>query len=350
MTALYWIMNKGEWKQFVHHRVNEILRLTNKEEWGHCSGVENPADIGSRSCMGSQLVKNKLWWEGPDWLRKTSDGWPKFEANEKTSTVIEEQKRSAVMLVKVTQPRGIISSILDIKVFGTAERLFRVTAWILRFISNIKVKVKKGKHCRSTSDLNVVELEEAERVWVKEAQAVLKRSERYGQMRNSLGIEEEEGILRCEGRFYGSPDATHLKQLSIFTFFIFTFFIFTFFGFTFFGFIFFGFTFFGFTFFGFTFFSFTFFGFIFFGFTFFGFTFFGFTFFGFTFFGFAFFGFTFFGFTFFGFTFFGFTFFGFTFFGFTFFGFTFFWFYIFWFHIFRYYTEEVGLLLAKHHE
>ena len=107
------------------------------------------------------------------------------------------------MLVEVTQPKG-ISSIPDIKAFGTAERLFRVTAWILRFISNIKAKVKKGKHCKSTSDLNVVELEEAERVWVKEAQAVLKRNEQYGQMRNSLGIEEEEGILRCKGRFRNS--------------------------------------------------------------------------------------------------------------------------------------------------
>ena len=129
MTALYWIMNKGKWKQFVHRRVNEILRLTNKEEWGHCPGVENPADIGSRSCMGSQLVKNKLWWKGPDWLRKTVDDWPKFEAS-LTSTVIEEQKRSAVMLVEVTQPKG-ISSILNIKAFGTAEHLFSVTAWNL---------------------------------------------------------------------------------------------------------------------------------------------------------------------------------------------------------------------------
>ena len=37
-TALYWIRNKGEWKPFVRHRVNEILRLTNKAEWGHCPG------------------------------------------------------------------------------------------------------------------------------------------------------------------------------------------------------------------------------------------------------------------------------------------------------------------------
>ena len=39
--------------------------------------------------------------------------------------------------------------------------MFRVT---LRFISNIKAKVEKGKHCRGTSELNVVELEEAEQV------------------------------------------------------------------------------------------------------------------------------------------------------------------------------------------
>ncbi|XP_074620271.1 uncharacterized protein LOC141879055 [Acropora palmata] len=33
-TALSWIQNKGEWKQFVRHRVNEILKLTTKEDWG----------------------------------------------------------------------------------------------------------------------------------------------------------------------------------------------------------------------------------------------------------------------------------------------------------------------------
>ena len=70
--------------------------------------------------MGSQLIKNKLWWECPGWLRKTSEDWPKFEANEKTSTVIEEQKKSAVILVEVTQPKG-IGCILDIRAFGTAE-------------------------------------------------------------------------------------------------------------------------------------------------------------------------------------------------------------------------------------
>ena len=46
MTALYWIMNRGEWKQFVSHRVNEIVKLSEKENWGHCPSEQNPADIG----------------------------------------------------------------------------------------------------------------------------------------------------------------------------------------------------------------------------------------------------------------------------------------------------------------
>ena len=33
-TALYWIQNKNEWKQFVQHRVNEILTLTKRMNGG----------------------------------------------------------------------------------------------------------------------------------------------------------------------------------------------------------------------------------------------------------------------------------------------------------------------------
>ena len=47
-TALYWIYNSGEWKQFVQHRVDETLNVTIKDDWGHVDGTENPADLGSR--------------------------------------------------------------------------------------------------------------------------------------------------------------------------------------------------------------------------------------------------------------------------------------------------------------
>ena len=50
-TAICWIQNKGEWKQFVRHRVNEILELSTKDEWRHCPREHTPADIGSRGAM-----------------------------------------------------------------------------------------------------------------------------------------------------------------------------------------------------------------------------------------------------------------------------------------------------------
>lgn len=65
-TALCWIQNRGEWKQFVRHRVNEMLKFSNKKDWGHCPGEENPADIGSRGTLGSKLKEEKLWWCCPE--------------------------------------------------------------------------------------------------------------------------------------------------------------------------------------------------------------------------------------------------------------------------------------------
>lgn len=55
MTALNWIQNRGEWKQFVQHRVSEILKLKNKIDSGCCLGIENPADVGARGELASQL-------------------------------------------------------------------------------------------------------------------------------------------------------------------------------------------------------------------------------------------------------------------------------------------------------
>ena len=54
-TALFWIYNNKEWKQWVQFRVEEILKLTKKEQWGHVAGIDNPADIGSRGVTASFL-------------------------------------------------------------------------------------------------------------------------------------------------------------------------------------------------------------------------------------------------------------------------------------------------------
>ena len=93
-TAIYWVYNNGEWKQWVHFRVNEILRrLSKKEDWEHVGGKENPADLGSRGVTASQLNGSDLCRRGPKWLGKGKNCWPKGWIAEDSEEVEDERQR-----------------------------------------------------------------------------------------------------------------------------------------------------------------------------------------------------------------------------------------------------------------
>ena len=96
-TALCWIQNRGEWKQFVRHRVNEILKLSRKNDWAYCPGEENPADVGSRGMLGSRLRDEKLWWCGPEWLTRKEDEWPQTIEDMATPESQEKLKKKQPM-------------------------------------------------------------------------------------------------------------------------------------------------------------------------------------------------------------------------------------------------------------
>ena len=48
MTALHWIMNRGD--------------LSEKGDWSHWPGEENPADIRSRGVSALKLKQSELWF------------------------------------------------------------------------------------------------------------------------------------------------------------------------------------------------------------------------------------------------------------------------------------------------
>ena len=96
-TALHWIFNNGEWKQWVQFRVNEILKLYKSENWGHVGGRDNPQDIGSRGLNASRLRENELWWKGPKWLREGKDKWQTELILDDRKEVKSETKNVTVM-------------------------------------------------------------------------------------------------------------------------------------------------------------------------------------------------------------------------------------------------------------
>ena len=200
-TALCWIHNQGEWKNFVQHRVNEILKLSSKDDWGHVAGKENYADIGSRGANASELRVSDLWWEGPNWLKEGRGDWlSKFNPKE-SNEVGEEWKKASVMTIIVEEQKR-PSSVIDTNRFSTLSRLLRVTAYVNRFIK--KVRDKGEKEGSKAKELTAEELREAESIWVKDAQVTLRADPKYHKMRESLNITEEEGILVCKGRLENS--------------------------------------------------------------------------------------------------------------------------------------------------
>ena len=198
-VALYWILgNNKEWKQFVQNRVIEIRKLVPSKHWSHCRSQDNPADIPSRGNSPRELINNKLWWSGPDWLECQ-------EMNE-----IEESVMPVECVTEMKAPTHSLltsnSSTVNLEQFITCEdhsslsRLLRVTAYVIRFIKLLKHKARSTGTIRSII-LEPEEITEAERLWIVQAQTLLAQETRFNEWKRQFGLFlDHKGIWRCGGR------------------------------------------------------------------------------------------------------------------------------------------------------
>ncbi|GBN24590.1 hypothetical protein AVEN_89331-1, partial [Araneus ventricosus] len=92
MIVLGWITNTEPWNTFVGNRIKEIRELTNVEDWRFVPGDINPADLPSRSCDWSELLRSR-WWEGPKWLYECPEFWPYKEINLPEEATIEREPK-----------------------------------------------------------------------------------------------------------------------------------------------------------------------------------------------------------------------------------------------------------------
>jgi len=126
-NALYWIKRHENWATFVWNRVEEVRKLSEAESWRHIPGEHNPADLPSRGCSASQLLEMR-WWEGPKWLQKSEDQWPKSEVECDLEQVMKEKKKSVVSNLVQSKPIP-----WYLKYFSSYRKIVRMVAWILRW-------------------------------------------------------------------------------------------------------------------------------------------------------------------------------------------------------------------------
>ena len=205
MIVLSWIRSDPvRWKTFVSNRVSEIQTLVSVDRWSHCPGSENPADLLTRGVCAEELVNSKLWLEGPQFLLQDLD----------VSEVCDELGDLDPVLTSESAGSALVTShevrerIFDVDRWGSLTKAIRVVAWVLRYISNLKLtRVER----QLTSDLTFEELKCAryqlilsvqqhefavEISALKEGRPIPKTSA-LARLTPFLG---EDGLLRIQGR------------------------------------------------------------------------------------------------------------------------------------------------------
>ena len=224
--ALWWIWGVSrEFKQFIQNRVVEIRRLTKPAQWNYCPTESNPADICSRGSMTSKLITNQLWWSGPEFLRGEKEQWPSLKMNSvevtsndsdprlelKKGTCNNSKKQhDSSVLVNIasgeatSEKRLNLDCIIPLEKFSSLQRLMRVTAYVLRFVSNLK----QSKRKKELIDGEVMqeEMDQARELWIKEVQRSVYNDKNFDQVKVSLSLfTDDKGILRCGGRLKNAP-------------------------------------------------------------------------------------------------------------------------------------------------
>ena len=162
--VLHWIFSNKPLKQFVANRVQVIHDLFPASSWSYCHTTENAADLLTRGITHTQLKSSQLWFQGPPWLTFKSN-WPTWspacihhiQATEEAEIATLEEEQNTI------QPS--ISQVIDISRHNKLTKLLRVTAYVLRFIDNIKNPSQKN-----TEPLTVSEIDRAQRLWIQSAQ------------------------------------------------------------------------------------------------------------------------------------------------------------------------------------
>jgi len=99
---------------FVANRIAVIRGASEPDQWRHIPSACNPADDVSRGLNAQALASQSRWWNGPEFLTKSEDNWPrnKFSHNlQDDDSEIKKDRSSAVSCA--TASHGHASDVVD---------------------------------------------------------------------------------------------------------------------------------------------------------------------------------------------------------------------------------------------
>lgn len=154
-VTLSWLTTPAfKLKTYVANRVAQTQEFVPSHWWHHISSADNPADCASRGLLPADLPGHELWWNGPFWLTLPFEAWPTshFQMADLSSTGELKENPLPVLLEVDVEPPPLKWNLLS--KFSSWTTLLRVTAYIKRFISNLKNAERKILGPLSVSELN----------------------------------------------------------------------------------------------------------------------------------------------------------------------------------------------------
>ena len=128
------------------------------------------------------------------------DEWPNEEYTADQSGVEKERRKPQVVIKLAQQPE-----LIYCKKFSNWRRLVRVSAYVLRFIWNLRIQWEKKKTAENSKEANdgpltPEEPQDAEIYWVKESQKSLFGRLKKGDFQKLSPFTDNKGIIRVGGR------------------------------------------------------------------------------------------------------------------------------------------------------
>jgi hypothetical protein len=167
-----------------------VRKLVPYEQWRHCPGVSNPADLPSRGLSFDELVGNTLWFNGPSWLTNPTIMEDNIAQMSDECAVELKAKEREVLGLLAVEKFG-LSQIINVENYSGVNRLYRITAYILKFIQKLKRLSPEDSALKCQSEI----------LWIKECQKSLVTDVKFKVWKTQFGLFlDSSQVWRCGGR------------------------------------------------------------------------------------------------------------------------------------------------------
>ena len=212
-VALWWVKSDNKlWEAWVQWRVEKIRKNVGKDVWWYVKTNKNPADIGTRE-KSWKLLNENVWKYGAEFLYNNESQWPpqEFIISKVDDEMKKKSNRECILTSKVETSELGLGNIIDVTRYGSLQKLLRITAYVKRFVRNVRSKKIGGEVVLKM--LTADDIEEALRLWIIYEQGVLMKNGNFEKLRHLLDVyRDDKHLLRVKSRITEAIELDYHKK------------------------------------------------------------------------------------------------------------------------------------------